>query len=60
MIDEDVEVFGLNTDPQEAISKHSLQYFFFDKCVLRSASKIVPNPGDAWVYSYVYNADFIW
>lgn len=52
MINEDLEVLGLNTDPQEAILKQSLQCcFFFDKCVLRSASKTVPNPGDAWVYS---------
>lgn len=51
MIDEDVEVFGLNTDPQEAILKHSLQCFCFDKCVLTRASKTVTNPGDEGVYS---------
>lgn len=53
MTDEDVELLGLNTDLQAAILKHSLEWFFFDKCVLRSASKTVPNPGYAWVYSYV-------
>ena len=53
MTDEYVELLGLNTDPQEAILKHCLQWFFFDKCVLRSASKTVPNPGYAWVNSYV-------
>lgn len=45
MTDEDVKLLGLNTNPQEAILKHSLQCFFFDKRVLRSASKTVLNPG---------------
>jgi len=32
MTEEDVEILGLNTHPQEAILKHSLQWFFWQGC----------------------------